>query len=58
MTHMRAPNNIAVVRFADTLKSSGKRKMQPNTSIRAMESLRPSLSTIIADKSSPGSSTI
>jgi hypothetical protein len=57
MAHMRAPNNNAVVKVACWWKTRGRRKIQAKTNMNAIESLRPNLSTIMADKRIPGSST-
>ena len=54
--NIRAPNNEVVVTISCCGVNSGRRKMNPKMNINSIESLRPTLSTIIADKTSPGTS--
>lgn len=54
--NIRAPNNDAVVNISPCCDTSGRSKTNPNSSIIAMENFRPTLSTIIADRTSPGNS--
>lgn len=54
--NIRAPNNEAVVKISCCGTTSGRSKMNPKMNIISIESLRPTLSTIIADKTIPGTS--
>ncbi|KAM7477496.1 hypothetical protein LguiA_025709 [Lonicera macranthoides] len=56
--NIRAPNNEAVVKISCCEATRGRSKMNPKMNIISIESLRPTLSTIIPDKTSPGTSSL